>query len=603
MSSEPQGMEHDRSARRQWDAALLLRLLGLGLPHIHLIALGMIMLGISSAAAVAAPYLIKVALDDGIASGDTRKLYGTALLFLGVLVADAAGKFLQSYATQMLGQRVMYDLRRRLFAHVQRLSMSFFDRNPVGRIVTRLTNDVENLNQLFTEGIVAIFGDLILISGIVTCMLLLNRTLAFWTFTVLPFLVAATFVFRIKVRRAFDDVRFHLARINANIQENINGMSTVQLFLREGENFRIFSAINDDHRRANERTVHYFALFIPLVELISAVALAIVIVRGGAGVIAGTLTVGTVFAFIRYMEMFFRPVSDLADKFNILQSAVVSSERLFRLLDREPEVRDRPGAAPPARPVELIEFSNVTFGYDPAEPVIRNVSFTVERGRTVALVGHTGSGKTTLVSLLQRFYDVQEGAIRINGRDIRDFEQRALRGLMASVQQDPFLFTGTVSENLRLGEKEIDGERIRAAAALANARAFIEELPGKFESRLHEQGSNLSTGQKQLLSIARAMAFDPEILILDEATSSVDTVTESLIQAAIAELTRRRTSIVIAHRLPTTRGADRIIVMHRGRKVEEGNHAELVRRRGIYWRLYRMQYREEQIRGAIPPRA
>ncbi|MFH2002362.1 MAG: ABC transporter ATP-binding protein [Planctomycetota bacterium] len=589
-------MEEDRLSKKQWDTTLFWRLIRFGLPYFHLILAGMVLIIVSSAAAVLAPYILKRAIDDHILKGDVSGLRIMAALFFCTYLVQALAAFLQSLCTQMLGQKVMYDLRNAIFAHLQVLSISYFDKNPVGRIITRVTSDVENLNQLFTEGIVAIFGDLFLIAGIVVAMLWMDTTLALWSFTVLPVLVAATFIFRHKVRKGFDDIRYHLARINAFLQENITGMKTVQLFLREAINLRLFSAINREHTRANERTVLCFATFFPIVELLSAAALALVIYKGGEAVGMGTLTFGVVLAFIRYLEMFFKPLSDLAEKYNIIQSAIVSSERIFKLLDREPDIVDSPDATDLESPVQRIEFDHVVFGYDPGDPVLREVSFHVDMGQTLAIVGHTGAGKTTVINLLQRFYDIQGGAVRINGKDIRRYTQSSLRKTMVAVQQDPFVFSGTIDENIRLGKKEIKEADVKAAARLVNAHDFIENLPEQYDSLLVEKGENLSTGQKQLLSFSRAMAYDPEILILDEATANIDTPTEALIQSAIAALTRKRTSIIIAHRLSTIQNADKIIVLHHGKKVEEGNHQELLGMRGLYWRLYQLQYREEQSR-------
>lgn len=589
-------VEEDRLAKHQLDAKLFWRLFRFGLPYLHMIVIGVVLIILTSAAFVIGPYIIKTAIDDHIMEGDYSGLRTMVLLYFIVLMVQGAAAFLQSYCTQMLGQKVMFDLRNRIFSHLQKLSVSYFDKNPVGRIITRVTSDVENINQLFTEGIVAIFGDLFLLAGIMGVMLYISPTLALWTFTVLPVLVAATFIFRRLVRNGFDNIRYHLARINANLQENITGMSTVQLFMREAKNFEIFSSINRDHTRAHERTILCFAVFFPVVELLSAGALALIIYKGGEGVGMGTLTFGTIFAFIRYIDMFFRPLSDLAEKYNIVQAAIVSSERIFRLLDRQPDVQDKPGAKEIKPPVERIEFEDVHFAYDEDKPVLNGVSFSVESGQTAALVGHTGAGKTTIINLLQRFYDIRSGSIRINGEDIRNLKQHALRSLMVSVQQDPFIFSGTVAENIRLGEKDIDDERMAAASRLVNAHVFIDQLPESYASRLVEKGENLSTGQKQLLSFARAMAFDPEILILDEATANIDTPTEALIQAAIAELIRKRTSIIIAHRLSTIQNADKILVLHRGKVIEEGNHNELLSNRGLYWRLYQLQYKEEELR-------
>lgn len=586
-------MEEDRLSKKQWDSALFWRLIRFGLPYFHLILAGVVLIIVSSAAAVLAPYIIQRTIDDYILADDSSGLRIMALLYFGVYFMQALGAYLQSYCTQMLGQKVMYDLRTRIFSHLQRLSISYFDKNPVGRIITRVTSDVENLNQLFTEGIVSIFGDVFLITGIVIAMLWMDQELALWSFTVLPVLVAATFIFRYKVRKGFDDIRFHLARINAFLQENITGMKTVQLFLREFVNYGLFSKINREHTKAHERTVMCFAVFFPIVELLSAAALALVIYKGGQAIGAERLTFGVVFAFIRYLEMFFRPLSDLAEKYNIIQSAIVSSERIFKLLDRESDIKDAPDAKTLETPVERVEFENVTFGYNPDDPVLSDVSFDVNRGETLAIVGHTGAGKTTIINLLQRFYDIQGGAIRINGTDIRSFGQHSLREAMVAVQQDPFIFSGTVAENIRLGKKSITDEAMIDAAQIVNANGFIESLPDRYEGLLVEKGENLSTGQKQLLSFARAMAFDPEILILDEATANIDTPTEALIQSAIAALTRKRTSIIIAHRLSTIQNADKIIVLHHGKKMEEGNHQELLAERGLYWRLYQLQYREQ----------
>ncbi len=593
-------MERDRVTERASDTRLFWRLVTFGLPYFHLILAGLILIMLASAAAVAAPFVIQVAIDDYISKGDYDGLRLMAFIFLGIVLADSLLKFLQTFCTQMLGQKVMFDLRNTIFAKIQSLSLSFFDKNPVGRTITRVTSDVENLNQLFTEGIVTLMGDVFLLVGIVVAMFIQDVTLTLWSFTVLPFLIAATFVFRSKVRKGFDDIRFHLARINSNLQENITGMKTVQLFLREKLSFDHFSSINRDHTKSHERTIFYFALFFPVIEILSAAALAVVILKGCEAIGAGGLQFGVVFVFIRYLEMFFRPLSDLADKFNILQSAMASSERIFKLLDRPSDVVDRPDAPCLSPPVTSVVFDNVTFGYDPEVPVLKGVSFELAQGETVALVGHTGSGKTTVINVLQRFYEIQSGRILVNGTDIRDVTQRSLRSLMVSVQQDPFIFSGTVAENIRLGEETISDEGMKEAARLVNAKTFIEQLPEEYDTTLVERGENLSTGQKQLLSFARAMAFDPELLILDEATSNIDTATEALIQKAIAELTRARTSIIIAHRLSTIRNADKIIVLHKGEMVEDGTHEELLAHQGLYWRLYRMQYREEQIRGGEP---
>ncbi|MBW2264313.1 MAG: ABC transporter ATP-binding protein [Deltaproteobacteria bacterium] len=589
-------LEEDKVTTRQLDRRLFWRLFRLGHPYLHLIAAAFFFILLGTASTLAGPIVIMRAIDDHVATGDMHGLTVMALVYLGLLTIEFLAYFLQTYCTGMLGQKVMYDLRGQIFDHLQTLSIPYFDRNPVGRIITRVTNDVENLNQLFTQGIVTIFADIFIIAGIIAVMVYYAPTLALWSFTVLPLLVVATFVFRHKVRKGFDAIRVLLARINSNLQENITGMKTVQLFRRETRSFDIFARINREHTQAHERTILYFALFFPIVDILSAAALALVILKGGAAIGAGALTFGVVFAFIRYLEMFFRPVSDLAEKYNILQSAMASSERIFKLLDKRPEVRDRVGAKELDGPVESVAFENVVFGYNADNPVIRDVSFSVDKGQRVALVGHTGAGKSTVINLLSRFYDLQGGRITVNGTDIGDLTQRSLRSRMAAVLQDPFIFSRTIAENIRLGEERISLDQMREAARIVNANGFIEELPDRYDTMLVERGENISTGQKQLVSFARAMAFDPDLLILDEATANIDTATEALIQAAIAELTRRRTSIIVAHRLSTIQNADKIIVLHHGRKVEEGNHNELLTQRGLYHRLYQLQYKEELIR-------
>jgi len=590
-------MEKDKIEKKQLDLKLIWRLFKFSFPYMRLVILGVILMLLASAAYLAVPYLIKTAIDDCIMEEDVKALRQIALILAGLFLVQGIASFLHSYFTQMLGQKVMYDLRNRIFSHIQTLSISYFDKNPVGRIITRITSDVENLNQLFTQGIVAILGDLVIIVGIVTAMFLINTTLALWSLIGLPLLITAAFIFRWRVRKGFDDIRYHLARINAFLQENITGFSTVQLFLREKVNLRLFANINQDHTKAHERTIFCFAVFFPVVEFISAGALAIVIFKGGQAIGAEVFTFGALFAFIRYIEMFFKPVSDLADKFNILQSAVVSSERIFKLLDRKSEVSDNLSAKKIAAPVEKIEFDNVVFGYNPDNPVLKGVSFSVEKGRTLALVGHTGAGKTTVINLLERFYDIQSGSIKINGQEIREVTQKSLRSLMVAVQQDPFIFSAPVQDNIRMGEDRISDNAITKAARLVKANSFIDALPAQYETKLVEKGENLSTGQKQLLSFARAMAYDPEILILDEATANIDTPTEALIQSAIAELTRERTSIIIAHRLSTIQNADKIVVLHKGEKAEEGTHQELLSRKGIYWRLYKLQFNRSPIKG------
>jgi ATP-binding cassette subfamily B protein len=530
------------------------------------------------------------------ASGVTlmAAIFGTSLfLTFGVL-------FLQSYLMELMGQLIMFDLRRDVFRRLQRLPVSYFDRNPIGRLVTRATTDVAALNELFTAGLVSIFGDVVLLAGIIWVLFALDWRLALVTFAILPMLFALTLWFKTRARQSYRQVRVRIARINAFLQEHITGMPVVQLFNRERRAFDDFSKINEDHRDANVRTIFYYAVYFPMVELITAVGLALIVWYGGGQILRGTLTVGALIAFLQYAQRFYRPLADLSEKYNILQAAMASSERIFALLDTPVEI-----AAPedPHRPREVrgeIELDGVQFAYKENEPVLRDVSFRIDPGETVAVVGHTGAGKSTLANLLLRFYDVEKGSVRIDGIDVRGWDPAVLRRNVALVLQDVFLFSGDVAGNVRLGEASIDEERLRWAAGEVHALDFIERLPRGFATEVRERGAGLSVGQKQLIAFARALAFDPRILILDEATASIDTETEQRIQKALDRLLVDRTSIVIAHRLSTIQKADRILVMHRGRLREQGTHRELLGQRGIYHKLYLLQYQNQDEEVALP---
>jgi ATP-binding cassette subfamily B protein len=511
------------------------------------------------------------------------------VLYILLLVGIFAGRYVQVYLTNWVGQKVMFDIREQLFGKLAQLSISFFDRNPVGRIMTRISSDVEVLNQMFTQGIVAIFGDVFILVGIIIAMLILNWKLALVTFAVLPILFWMTFWFKIRVRETFRQMRKRLAVVNSYLQENIIGMRIIQLFRREKLNLQRFRELNADLMDSHLKTIFYFAIFFPGVELISAVAIALILWTGGGMVLKETLTLGSLIAFILYAERFYRPVRDLAEKYNILQSAMASSERLFKLLDEKPEITDA------EKPIEIasdhadIKFQNVSFAYSGRDWVLQNVSFVVEPGQTVAIVGYTGAGKTTIINLLCRLYDVQEGQILIDGVDIKEIRQCDLRQKLGVVQQDVFIFARSVLENIRLGNEAGDARAVEAAEAVSADR-FIEKLPGKYEAPLEERGATLSSGERQLLAFARALAKNPPILVLDEATSAVDTETERLIQQAIAQLLEGRTAIVIAHRLSTIQRADKIIVLHEGQVRETGTHQELLKNRGLYYRLYQLQY-------------
>jgi ATP-binding cassette subfamily B protein len=569
---------------------------------------------LSAPLVLSGPPLTKVAVDLFIAPDQSKPLSGLALalkqlaatmgfgqnaysgvtfiaiIFLLAQMAAFAVQYAQSVLMQGLGQYIMYDLRQQIFAHLERLPIKFYDRNPVGRLMTRLTTDVDALNEMFTAGVIAVFGDIAMVAYIVVWMFQVNWRLALASFAIMPLLAALTIWFRIGARAAFRQVRTRIAKINSFLQERITGMMVVQLFNREEEEMKKFERINDAHRKANLDTIFYYAVFYPAVEIIGAIGIAVIIWYGGGQVIRGVATMGTLIAFVQLARSFYEPISDMSEKYNILQSAMAAAERIFKLLDEPVTIKspDRPKKLYPAR--GHIEFRNVWFAYDDQEWVLKDVSFVVEPGQRVALVGHTGAGKTTVASLLLRFYDIQRGQILLDGIDIRDVDLRELRSNFGVVMQDVFLFSGDLASNIRLGRKDIPDEQLIAAAREVHANDFIERFPDKYATKIRERGAGLSVGQKQLISFARALAFNPRVLILDEATSSIDTETELLIQDALERLMRGRTSIVIAHRLSTVQSADKIIVLHRGEVREVGNHQELLSRRGLYWRLYQLQF-------------
>jgi ATP-binding cassette subfamily B protein len=488
----------------------------------------------------------------------------------------------------MTGQRIMFDLRMQVYGHLQKLDLRFYDRNPVGRLMTRVTTDVDVLNELFTSGVVSVFGDIFTLLGIMAVLLWMDWRLALVAFSVLPLIVLVAQWFRRHVRDSYRNVRTWIARINAFLQERISGMATVQLFRREQKDFEAFDAIDRGHRDANVQSIFYYAVFYPAIELVSAVAVGLIIWVGGGFAIQEALTLGSLVAFIQYAQRFFRPISDMSEKFNILQGAMASSERVFALLDTPVDIQSAGKARPAA--AGTIAFDHVSFAYVPGEPVLRDISFEIAEGERIGIVGATGSGKTTLINLLLRFYDVQEGRITIGGVDIREMDLRELRARFGLVLQDVHLFSGTIGGNVRLGDERIDDERVRRAVEAVHAHLFIDRLPLGLDTPVAERGATLSVGQKQLLSFARALAFDPPVLILDEATSSVDTETELLIRDALSVLMRGRTTLAIAHRLSTIQDMDRILVLHKGQLREAGTHQELLAVRGIYHRLYQLQF-------------
>jgi ATP-binding cassette subfamily B multidrug efflux pump len=645
---------------KAYDARLMRRLLTYLRPYKWHVVVALAAIILKSVADVLGPFLTKIAIDKYLAKsvnshswiGDhlsDRALTGIAQiggLYIGLLLFTFALEFVQTYLMQWTGQKVMFDLRKQIFRHLQFMHVGFFDKNPVGRLVTRVTTDVDALNEMFTAGVVSIFEDVFVLFFILVIMLDMNWKLALITFAVLPFIVYATKIFRDKVRDSYRRIRTAIARINSFLQEAVSGMLVLQLFNREKRAFRQFSDINASHMEAFKDAIMAYSVYYPVVEVLSSVAVACIIWFGGNQIIQhlgaasvsigfsktslitlhrvqSVMTLGVLVAFMQYAQRFFRPIMDLSEKYNILQSAMAAGERVFKLLDTNAEITS-PAVTKKPRGPGRIEFDHVWFAYntrgsdhtsvgtgvsvhDGAEKsvrstpdwVLRDVTFTLEPGETIAVVGHTGAGKTTLISLLMRFYDVQQGAIRIDGVDIRDISLDDLRGRFGVVLQDPFLFSGTVEGNIRLGTTRIQDEDVEQAAEDVNLADFIRTLPGGFKEEVRERGSTLSTGQKQLISFARALAHDPKILILDEATSSVDTETEFRVREALNRMVEGRTSLIIAHRLSTIQRADKIIVMHKGQVREMGSHQQLLAQRGIYYKLYQLQYKDQEIPSAI----
>jgi ATP-binding cassette subfamily B multidrug efflux pump len=641
---------------KAYDSRLMARLLKYLRPYRWQVAIALAAIFLKSFADVLGPYLTKVAIDRYLApvrgepSGawswlSPRPVVGIAqiaAIYVGLLVMTFVLEFLQTYFMQWTGQKVMFDLRRQIFRHLQRLHVAFFDKNPVGRLVTRVTTDVDALNEMFTSGVVSIFEDLFVLFGILGIMLCMNWKLALITFAVLPFIVVATKIFRDRVRDSYRRIRVAIARINAYLQEHVSGMVVLQLFNRERKAYNRFSEINRVHMDAYKDAILAYSVYYPVVEVLSSIAIACVIWFGGGDVmrnihvtsvaidfnpktliafrlVRDLATLGVLVAFIQYALRFFRPIMDFSEKYNILQSAMAASERIFKLLDTSPQVVS-PAVTKSAEGSGRIEFDHVWFAYrdTPAdasktdlgaapspvragqietEPdwVLRDVTFTIEPGETVAIVGHTGAGKTTLISLLLRFYDVHKGAVRVDGVDVKDLDLADLRSRFGVVLQDPFLFSGTIGGNIRLGTERIRDEDVEQAAEDVNLADFVRTLPRGFNEEVRERGSTLSTGQKQLISFARALAHAPRILILDEATSSVDTETEFRVRDALNRMVEGRTSLIIAHRLSTVQRADKIIVMHKGQLREMGTHQQLLAQRGIYFKLYQLQYKDQEI--------
>lgn len=623
--------QDDDVVGKAYDGRLMRRLMTYMRPYKWVAFFSLIAILIKASCDVLGPYLVEVAIDRYLTahpsprsaflsrwlSSDARHgILQVAMLYLGTLVLSYVLEFLQTYLMQWTGQKIMFDMRRQIFGHLQRMHIGFYDRNPVGRLVTRLTSDIDALNEMFTSGVFAIFEDVFVLAGIVFVMLRMKWWLALLSFSVLPLILIATRIFRKYVRDSYRRIRVAIARINSYTQEHVTGMSLVQLFSRQQRAYDDFEAVNRTHMVAFKDSILAYALYYPAVEIFSSIAIALVIWVGGRGVFRGAVSLGVLVAFIQYSQRFFRPIQDLSEKYNILQAAMAASERVFKLVDTAPEI------VSPEHPVATsnsgsIEFREVWFTYErldaekrariarstpeeleamkDIEWILRGVSFSIAPDQTAAIVGHTGAGKSTIISLMMRFYDIQHGQILVDGVDVREHDLTRLRQHFGVVLQDAFLFSGTIGSNIRLGTDSITDEQMREAAEQVNIHDFISTLPGGYEEPLRERGNSLSTGQKQLISFARALAHNPRILILDEATSSVDTDTELRVRMALERMIEGRTSVVIAHRLSTVQKADTILVMHKGQLREMGSHQELLTTRGLYWKLYQLQYKDQEL--------
>jgi ATP-binding cassette subfamily B multidrug efflux pump len=592
---------HDEEVMgKAYDGRLMRRLIRFAVPYRFMLIGSILLLIAAQAFSAYRPKLVQEAVDNAIAAGDLSKLNVYAFYFIALLVGEFVLQYAVIYVTQLMGQRIIFDLRMKLYGHLEILHLQFFDRNPVGRLITRVTSDIESLNDMFTSGLVYLFGDIFLLLSIIVFMLTLDTRLTLVTLSVLPIIFYISVFFKTKVRIAFRDIRLKISALNSYLQENITGVSTVQIFNREKKNYRQFDALNRTLTDSHLDSVFHYAWFFPAINIMSSVAIGLLLWYGGGEVVSKNISLGTLIAFIQYALSFFRPIQDLSDKYNILQTAMASSERVFKLIDTENEI------ANVANPIALghvrgeIEFKNVSFAYDAknvksdSDYILKEINLKVEPGQSVALVGATGAGKSTIINLVSRFYEIQRGQILIDGKDLSQLDQFELRRCMAVVLQDVFLFSGDILDNIRLGRKDITPEDAIRAAVMVGANHFIEKLPKQYYEPVQERGSTLSVGQRQLISLARALAFNPRILVLDEATSSIDTESERLLQEGIKKLMTGRTSIIIAHRLSTIRHVDQIIVMHKGRIRERGTHEELLDQGGIYFRLYQLQYKDQE---------
>jgi ATP-binding cassette subfamily B protein len=585
----------DEIVGKVYDLRLIRRLWRFILPYQRLFWIAMLLLPVQQVFGLAQPYLMKIGIDQYIAGRDLVGLRTIGLLFLGALLGETVTLFFSYYLTMQVAQRCLADLRVAIFAHVQNLPMSYFDRNPVGRLVTRMTTDVDVLQEMFSSGVITLVSDFVMVLWIIGIMFLLDMRLALVSLALIPPMALAINFFRVRARQTYRQIRERIARINAYLGEAISGMAVIQLFAREEKTYREFDALNADHRDAYHLSNLYEAGLYSMVEAAGSVSVALLLWYGGGEVLHGAIGIGTLVAFNEYIHRFFVPLRDFSQKYAVMQSAMSSAERIFHLLDTPATINSPKHAVIPKPFRGEVVFDNVWFHYKPDAPVLKGVSFRIQPGEKIAVVGATGSGKTTTIKLLNRFYDIQNGSIKVSGVDVRDWDLAALRRHIGVVLQDVFLFSGDVRQNLALGEPSISLERIQAAARAANADSFIERLPDGLYAQVRERGSNFSGGQRQLLSLARVLVFQPEILVMDEATSSVDTETEMLIQDALDKVMKGRTCLIIAHRLSTICNADRIIVLHHGEVREIGSHAELMAKRGIYHRLYQLQYEREEL--------
>jgi len=601
MSEETKNTNEEAAIEKTYDLRVTGRLLRYLKPYWRLAAVALVLTFLTNILISLQPYFTKVAVDDFITPQKTEGIWLFAFAFFCLFLFRFIFSYIQEILLNVVGQRVMFDLRTQIYTKLQQQEVAYYDKNPVGRIITRITSDVDALNELFTSGVIDVLGDLVVIVAIIGMMFWLDWKLALVSLITVPLLFAATNWFRKRAREGFDKVRTRTAKLNAFLQEHISGAQTVQLFNAEKKAQARFHDINDDYREANIETIYYYSIFYPLVDFIGTIGIALVIWFGGYQILTGVsanetaLTIGIVIAFIQYSQQLFQPIRDLSDKFNVLQAAIVASHRIFLLLDLPVQIETPEQPKKLGKAVGKIEFQNVWFAYKEEDYVLKNVSFSINTGESIALVGHTGSGKTTVTNLLMRFYDVQKGKILLDGVDVRDWDLESLRTNFAVVLQDVFLFSGSLADNIRLGNKEISDEKIIWAASEVHADEFIKKLPETYNSQVRERGAGLSVGQKQLISFARALAFEPSILVLDEATSSIDTETEQLIQQAVDRVMQARTSLIVAHRLSTIQKCDRIIVFHHGELRESGTHNELLGKRGLYWRLYQLQYAEDKL--------